>query len=88
MRFSEPLPIYDALRTQLFGTAEVPWPAAGESAGGTHPDDAADAIFRRIRDEGDDRLRVLVADDAPGQAHAALAQRREDYAFDPRFSPG
>lgn len=85
MRFSESLPAYDALRTRLFGTAEVPWPATGESTGGTNPDDAADAIIRSIRDEGDDRLRVLVGDDAPGQVHAALAQRREDYARDPRF---
>ena len=51
----------------------------------THLDDAADAIFRRIRDEGDDRLWVPVGDDAPGQVHAALAQRGADYARDPRF---
>ena len=85
MRFSEPLPVYDGLRSRLFGTAEVPWPSTGESTGGTNPDDAADAIFRHIHDGGDDRLRVLIGDDAPEQVHAALARRRDEYARDPRF---
>ncbi|WP_314452408.1 SDR family NAD(P)-dependent oxidoreductase [uncultured Microbacterium sp.] len=86
MRFGEPRPEYDALRLQLFGTTEVPWPATGESTGGTHPDEAADAIFRRVCDDDDERMRVLVGDDAPGQVRAALALRQQDYARDPRFA--
>jgi len=86
MRFTSPLPAYDSLRTQLFGTAEVPWPATGEPAGGTAPDAAADAIFAHVSDRDDDRLRVLVGDDAPEQVHAALSLRRQDYARDPRYN--
>lgn len=88
MRFGHPLPEYDTLRAQLFGTTEVPWPPTGESAGGTHPDDAADAIFRRVCDGDDDRLRVLVGEDAPAQVSAALSERRRDYARDTRFATG
>ena len=32
MRFATPSPEYDPLRRSLFGTAEVPWPQAGEGA--------------------------------------------------------
>jgi len=85
MRFADPLPAYDALRTGLFGTAEVPWPATGESAGGTDPDDAADVIFAHVHDRDDQRLRVLVGDDAPVQVQAALTLRQEDYARDARY---
>jgi NAD(P)-dependent dehydrogenase (short-subunit alcohol dehydrogenase family) len=85
MRFATPLPVYDSLRAQLFGTAEVPWPAADDGPGGTRPEDAADAIFAHVYDDSDERLRVLVGDDAPAQVHAALARRQEDYARDPRY---
>jgi NAD(P)-dependent dehydrogenase (short-subunit alcohol dehydrogenase family) len=36
MRFSSPVVAYDELRTELFGTVTVPWPAA-ESSGGHRP---------------------------------------------------
>lgn len=85
MRLSEPLPVYDGLRSRLFGTPEVPWPWSGESMGGTNPDDAADAIFRQIRDGSDDGLRVLVGEDSPGRVRTAFAQRRKDNVRDPRF---
>jgi len=85
MRFASASPEYDELRMQLFGTAEVPWPAGG-SAGGTAPEEAANAIVQRIADDDDSRLRVLVGDDAPEQVRAALAQRTEDYSRDPRYA--
>lgn len=88
MRFSSPLPIYDGLRTRLFGTTEVPWPTPDEPTGGTTPDDAAHAILHHICDEEDERLRVLVGDDAPAQVGSALAQRQDDYARDPRYAAG
>lgn len=84
MRFSAPLRDYDEQRVEMFGTAEVPWPA-GESGGGTTPEDAAAAILARVAAADDPRLRVLVGDDAPAQVAAALALRQKDYALDPRF---
>lgn len=45
MRFAEPNADYDALRTSLFGTAEVPWPSAGSGADDDpHADADADAV--------------------------------------------
>lgn len=85
MRFSAPANFYDDLRTDLFGTAEIPWPH-GESGGGMTPEDAATAILARIEATDDKRLRVLVGDDAPAQVRAALDLRHKDYALDPRFS--
>lgn len=87
MRFSSPSNAYDDLRTELFGTAEVPWPQ-GESAGGTTPEDAATAILTRVAAADEQRLRVLVGEDAPAQVRAALDLRRDDYARDPRFTVG
>lgn len=86
MRFSTPASAYDELRTQLFGTTEVPWPQ-GEPSGGMAADDAAGLILARVAAQDDQRLRVLVGDDAPAQVRAALDLRLEDYARDPRFSP-
>lgn len=84
MRFSSPSPAYDDGRTALFGTAEVPWPPGG-SAGGTAPEDAAAAILAHVAAVDDERLRVLVGDDAPAQVRAALELRQADYARDPRY---
>ena len=86
MRFSAPLDAYDAQRIEMFGTAEVPWPTQGESAGGTAPRDAATAILERVATSADRRLRVLVGDDAPAQVRQALDLREQDYARDPRYS--
>lgn len=86
MRFSAPDPTYDGLRADLFGTAEVPWPVApGSTGGGTPPAEAARTILEHVAAPDDERLRVLVGDDAPGQVAAVLAARRRDYARDPRF---
>lgn len=87
MRFTSPSSAYDTLRTALFGTAEVPWPQ-GESSGGTTPEAAADAIRAIVAADDDQRLRVLVGDDAPAQVRAALDLRHRDYARDPRFPVG
>ena len=87
MRFSDPIDAYDALRTDLFGVADVPWP---ESNGGwgMPPADAAAEILARVADGEDGRLRVLVGDDAPAQVSTALEQRQRDYARDPRWKSG
>lgn len=87
MRFSSPSADYNDLRTELFGTADVPWPQ-GESGGGTAPKDAAAAILARVAARDDRRLRLLVGDDAPDQVRAALDLRYQDYARDSRFSVG
>ena len=84
MRFSTPAGAYDDLRTAMFGTAEVPWPQA-ESGGGTTPQDAAVSILARVAAPDDERLRVLVGEDAPAQVRAALDLRQADYARDPRY---
>ncbi|KQP95956.1 MULTISPECIES: SDR family NAD(P)-dependent oxidoreductase [unclassified Rathayibacter] len=83
MRFSEPLAAYDDLRTSLFGSPTVPWPA-GFGGEGLAARAAADAIVAHVA-SGDDRLRLLVGDDAPGQVAAALDLRRRDYERDARF---
>ncbi len=87
MRFSEPLAAYDTLRTELFGSPDVPWPWVAEAAtaGGTAPAAAAAELLRFVADP-DDRLRVLIGDDAPSQVQAALATRLTDYRRDPRFT--
>ncbi len=83
MRFATPLRAYDALRERLFGTSDVPWPAEG-TGGGTSPADAAAVLLAHVATP-DDRLRVLVGDDAPAQAHAAMRIRLADYARDARW---
>lgn len=99
MQFGAPLSAYDELRTKLFGTSVVPWPASDETeapseeptsdsnsaAGGTAPEEAARAILAHVADPDDERLRLLIGDDAPAQAHAALHARLNDYARDSRF---
>ena len=85
MRFGTPNPAYDGLREQLFGRAEIPWPNDGGTGGGTSPEDAAAAILAHVHDPADERLRLLIGDDAPGQVAEALRRRREDYAKDARF---
>ena len=86
MRFATPMPEYDDLRTQLFGSPTIPWPSDGGTGGGTSTADAAAAILAHLADPTDDRLRLLVGDDAPGQVAEALRRRRADYEKDPRFS--
>ena len=83
MRFADPVPAYDELRTSIFGSASPPRQEHG-TGGGTSPADAARAIVDHV-DAPDDRLRLLVGDDSPGQVAAALALRLEDYRRDERF---
>lgn len=85
MRFSAPIPAYDDLRNELFGSPVIPWPSTGGTGGGTPPHDAAAAILRHVTDPQDDRLRLVVGDDAPEQVLAALQLRHRDYQLDPRF---
>ena len=86
MRFSAPLPDYDQLRADLFGTPTVPFPDDGGTGGGTSPADAARVILAHVADPSDQRRRLLVGDDAPGQVRAALDLRLHDYERDPRFA--
>lgn len=84
MAFASPQPAYDALRTDLFGTPTVPWPAEAPG-GGTSPTVAAAAILRHVADADDTRLRLLIGDDAPPQVLAALNLRHVDYGHDARY---
>lgn len=85
MRFAKPNPAYDDLRTGIFGTSTVPWPVEeGSTGGGTPPAQAAEAILAHVENP-DERLRVLIGDDAPGQVAAALDARMTDYQRDARF---
>ncbi|MEG9224452.1 SDR family NAD(P)-dependent oxidoreductase [Aeromicrobium sp. Sec7.5] len=85
MQFAHPLAVYDGLRERQFGTAAVPWAAEG-TGGGTAPADVAVAIVEHATDPADERLRVLLGDDAPAMVAAALQARLDDYRRDPRFA--
>ncbi|SMH42560.1 NADP-dependent 3-hydroxy acid dehydrogenase YdfG [Rathayibacter oskolensis] len=83
MRFAAPIAAYDDLRTELFGSPTVPWPEA-DGGEGLAAQEAAALILAHVA-SGDDRLRLLLGDDAPPQVAAALELRRRDYERDPRF---
>ncbi|RYB95359.1 SDR family NAD(P)-dependent oxidoreductase [Nocardioides oleivorans] len=86
MRFAAPLRPYDTLREQVLGSADVPWESEpGATGGGCDPAVVADALLAHVADHSDDRLRVLLGDDAPGQVATVLRARHEDYARDPRY---
>lgn len=89
LQFAEPLPHYDELRTGLFGSPEVPWPPPDPSAEPTDapPQTAAAALLAHLARPADERpLRVLIGDDAPGQASAAYEARRDSYGKGSRLS--
>lgn len=87
MQFAVPKPEYDELRTAVFGTAEMPWPAVDPEAPVTDADPAKAAELLLAHLSGADRpLRVLIGDDAPGHAALAYAARRESYGKDSVFS--
>ena len=86
MRFAGPLAAYDQLRTDVFGTPDVPWEPAADGAPPTDAPPAVAAAAIRAHVEADDGpLRLLVGDDAPTFVALALAARRDDYGRDRRF---
>lgn len=85
MKFGSSIPAYDAQRSEMFGTSEIPWPAGDATGGGTVPSQAADDLMRRLTDAPEGPLRIMVGDDTPEHVHMALAARMMDYRSDPRF---
>lgn len=83
MHFASPSAVYDDLRRDLFGTAEVPWRTEGPLGA---PVDVAVEALRRHVVAPDGPFRLLVGDDAPGQVTTALRARCADYADDDRFT--
>lgn len=80
MSFASPKPEYDDLRNSLFGTAEIPWPAADPEPSSTDADPctAAEALVAHL--SGSERpLRILIGDDAREHAALAYAARRDSY---------
>ena len=80
MSFASPKPEYDDLRNALFGTAEIPWPAADHQTPSTDADPrtAAEALVAHL--SGSDRpLRILIGDDSREHAALAYAARRDSY---------
>lgn len=80
MSFATPKPEYDDLRNAIFGTSEIPWPAADADAPSRDADPctAADALVTHLS-EPDRPLRVLIGDDAGEHAAMAYTGRRESY---------
>ncbi|WP_033353668.1 SDR family NAD(P)-dependent oxidoreductase [Nocardiopsis xinjiangensis] len=80
MPFASPMPEYDELRTSVFGTAQIPWPAADPDAPPTDADPAvaAEALITHLS-EPDRPLRVLIGEDAREHAAFAYAARRDSY---------
>lgn len=86
MQFSDPIAAYDDVREAVLGTPTVPWSSEpGSTGGGSDPAEIAERLMRHIADPGDDRLRVLLGDDAPAQVAAVLRRRRIEYEGDERF---
>ncbi|MCW4464266.1 SDR family NAD(P)-dependent oxidoreductase [Glutamicibacter sp. MNS18] len=87
MSFATPKPEYDDLRTALFGTAQIPWPAAepGEASTDADPRTAADALVAHLSNPGRP-LRVLIGDDAREHAALAYTARRDSYGADRDFN--
>lgn len=80
MLFTPPKSEYDELRTSMFGTSEIPWPAADPDApsADADPATAADALIAHLANP-DRPLRVLIGEDAPGHAALAYTARRDSY---------
>lgn len=87
MQFADPKSDYDELRTAVFGTAEIPWPAVAPDSPLTDADPALAAELLVAHLSGADRpLRVLIGDDAREHAALAYAVRRDSYGKDSDFS--
>lgn len=86
MPFATPLPAYDELRLNLFGTTEVPWPVDPDAEPTDAPPGAAATAIRAHVAAADGPLRLLVGDDAPTFVGMALDARRADYTRDARFT--
>ncbi len=80
MQFAAPKAEYDELRTAVFGTPAIPWPATDPEAASTDADprEAADALIAHLADPSH-TLRVLIGGDAPEHAAMAYAARRDSY---------
>lgn len=87
MQFAAPKPEYDELRTAVFGTAEIPWPAVDPDSPLTDADPSLAAELLVGHLSGTDRpLRVLIGDDAQEHAALAYAARRDSYGKGSDFS--
>ncbi|WP_206079719.1 SDR family NAD(P)-dependent oxidoreductase [Propioniciclava coleopterorum] len=85
MQFSSPLPAYDELRRQLFGTSLVPWPSEpGATGGGSSPAVIAEGILAHVNAE-EGPLRLVLGEGAADQIRMVLDQRHRDYARQPGF---
>lgn len=86
MRFATPLGAYDELRTQMFGSPDVPWDTSGQTEDDGQPgaEVAARALLEHL-DRPDGPLRLLVGEEAAEHVAMALAMRRDDYARNPGF---
>ena len=85
MQFSAPLPDYDELRKQLFGTSDVPWPSEpGATGGGSSPEAIAEGILAHVNAE-EGPLRLVLGEGAADQIRMVLDQRQQDYARQPGF---
>lgn len=87
MSFATPKTEYDDLRNTLFGTTEIPWPVADPQAQSTDADPrtAAEALVAHLA-QPDRPLRILIGDDARGQAALAYTARRDSYGEDRDFN--
>lgn len=89
MQFSQPLGDYNDLRTQILGSAEVPWPSEpGATGGGTSPDVVAKDILGHVATGGPSPLRLVLGEDAADQIDVVLERRHRDYAGQAGFPDG
>ncbi|MCS5724177.1 SDR family NAD(P)-dependent oxidoreductase [Herbiconiux sp. CPCC 203407] len=71
MRFASPVPAYDEVRSELFGTAEVPWPAPDATAG-------TEAALDEPADSGGDAEADAASVTSPATAAAAILAHLAD----------
>lgn len=87
MQFSKPRDVYDGVRAETFGIADVPWPTEpGATGGGAHPSDIAKRLYEHITSPEPGPLRLMLGDDAPLQISAVLDERAREYGRQEGFS--
>lgn len=65
----------------------MPWDVEeGATGGGTDPAEIARELLRHVADASDDRLRLILGEDAPAQLATVMRRREAEYRRDRRYA--